>query len=200
MKKRHDVLCLNRQFCPLHILEWDKAISLIYQEKAKALDKDYISYSYKDWLTFSQTMDSHEFYKINSINYSVALPEIIHSVSFSRLPSRQVKYSRQSVFARDGFICGYCGNKFKSKELTVDHITPRALGGKTEWNNVISCCFTCNQMKADKTPKQAGMPLIFKPHKPGWLGPLQSINIDTHPCKSWKHFMKRVDTTVEEEV
>lgn len=197
MRKRYDTLVLNLAYCPIHIIDWDKAISLIYQEKARPLDISYIAYTFQEWLEFTKT-NADGYYKVHGVNFNIALPEIIVSTTFNRLPERQVKYSRQTVFTRDKYRCGYCGKTFRHKELTVDHILPKCLGGKTEWNNVISCCYSCNQSKADKTLKTAGLKLIFKPHKPGWNSPLQNINIETHPCKSWKHFMKRMDTTLEE--
>ena len=183
--KKYDVLCLNRAYIPVHIISWDKAISLIYQEKVRALDREYISYGLQDWLNFTAA-NAEEYYKVKSVNYAIALPEIIVSVTFNSLPSRQVKYTRQSA---------YCGKTFKMKDLTVDHIIPKGQGGKTEWSNVITSCFPCNQHKANRTPVQAKMPLLFRPHKPAWCSPLQHVNIETHPCKSWKHFMKRIDLT-----
>ena len=198
MKKLTDVLCLNKSFLTIHVLSWQKAISLIYQEKARALDREFTAYSYQDWLDFS-IANAESYYKVKGTNYSIALPEVIVSTSFNRLPERQVKYSRQSVFSRDKFTCAYCGKIFKVSDLTVDHIIPRAQGGKTEWDNVIASCFKCNQNKADRTPRQAGLKLHFRPTKPGWCSPLHNVNFNTHPCKSWQHFMKRVDITSNEE-
>jgi hypothetical protein len=45
-------------------------------------------------------------------------------------------------------------------------VTPRALGGKTTWENVVICCVPCNQRKAAKRPEQAGMRLHSQPVRP----------------------------------
>jgi len=190
-KRKHDVLVLNKSWAPVYIIDWKHAMSVIYQEKVHCLDHEMRSYRYADWLDLS-LRNAEDYYKVKSASVTIAIPEIIVSVTFNHLPSRCVKYSRQNVFTRDGCKCGYCGKQFKLKELTVDHIIPRAQGGMTTWDNVIACCFNCNQSKADRTPQQAGLKLKYKPHKPAWETPLDNINTEKHPCKSWNHFMKRV--------
>lgn len=192
-KKPHDVLVLNKGWAPIHIVDWKKAMSLLCTERVRAVD--HVSYNALDLHQWSANTANRldEFYMIKTASRDYALPEIIVAIEFSRLPQHQVKYSRQSVFARDDFTCGYCGNMFKSKELTIDHIVPRSQGGATSWNNVISSCFKCNQRKGGCTPAQANMKLLFKPHKPGWVSPLANIP-ESHPCKSWRHFMSTVAT------
>ena len=189
MKKKHDILVLNRNFVPIHIISWQKAMSLIIQDSARSLDRDVIAYDFSDWLLFSEK--DNDYAKVATVRYNIAVPEIVVLKKYDRLPTRDVKYSRQTLFERDGHICGYCGMEFDKKHLTIDHITPRAQGGKTTWANTISACFQCNNKKADKTPEQAGMPLKYKPRKPGWFSPLTHIKPD-HPCKSWFKFMSKV--------
>ena len=70
------------------------------------------------------------------------------------------------LFARDNHTCLYCGNVFKSCDLTLDHIVPRSWGGKKTWTNSATCCRRCNVKKADRTPEEAKMPLIAVPFKP----------------------------------
>jgi 5-methylcytosine-specific restriction endonuclease McrA len=74
--------------------------------------------------------------------------------------SRKPRYSRNALFVRDGGACQYCGVHLKKSAATVDHIVPRAQGGRTNWENVALSCQTCNHRKADRTPQQAGMPLL----------------------------------------
>ena len=192
--KKYDTLVLNKAWAPVHIIGWQKAMGLICSEKVHSLDRDLTVYHFKDWLDYS-LHNAETYYKVHSPTTAVAIPEIIVSVTFNRLPGRCVKYSRQNVFSRDKFRCGYCGRGFKAKELTIDHIIPRSQGGLTTWDNVVACCFDCNQKKADRTPAKANMALKFKPHKPKWESPLDNVT-KHHPCKSWQHFMRRIDTNI----
>ncbi|MGB7184392.1 MAG: hypothetical protein WBD51_20850, partial [Burkholderiaceae bacterium] len=38
--------------------------------------------------------------------------------------------------------------------------------GTDRWTNVVASCRSCNQRKANKTPEEAGMPLLFLPYVP----------------------------------
>lgn len=64
------------------------------------------------------------------------------------------KFCRRSVLLRDHMQCQYCGEQFESRDLTFDHVRPRADGGKTEWTNIVSACIPCNALKADRKTMQ----------------------------------------------
>ena len=59
------------------------------------------------------------------------------------------KFCRRSVFLRDHFCCQYCGEPFETSELTFDHYVPRARGGRTVWENILTACIRCNTAKRD---------------------------------------------------
>jgi len=195
--KFNDILVLNKVWIPVHIVDYKKAMSLIYQEHAHSLDRDFIAYGYKDWLDFT-IRNAETYQKVHTANYAIALPEIIVLTMYDRLPQRDVKYSRENVFMRDKNKCQYCGTHHPNKELTIDHVIPKALGGKSIWSNVVACCKTCNGRKADKRMEHCGMTLIHKPVEPRWFNPLTRFAGKEHPCKSWKKFMQRVDMDTKE--
>jgi 5-methylcytosine-specific restriction endonuclease McrA len=197
MKKAHDTLVLNKAWIPIYIISWRKGMSLIYQNNAHPLDRDYVAYNFEDWLKFS-AKNADDYAKIHTVNLSIAVPEIIVLTKYDKLPSRDVKYSRENVFHRDHNKCQYCGVVFSMKELTIDHIIPRCQGGKTVWNNVVACCKPCNNMKADKSLVQAGMKLIKLPTKPRWMNPISNSAGKAHICTSWEKFMIGVDIEKDE--
>jgi len=71
-----------------------------------------------------------------------------------------------ALFKRDTQLCMYCGEPFRSKELSRDHITPISQGGLDVWSNVVTACRRCNNHKAGRTPEQAGMELLAVPFIP----------------------------------
>lgn len=73
------------------------------------------------------------------------------------------------LFERDRHLCAYCGNQFGNRQLTRDHVHPTSRGGLDEWTNVVSACMRCNSRKADKTPEEANMPLLYVPYAPNWF-------------------------------
>lgn len=74
--------------------------------------------------------------------------------------------TNRTLFLRDHNVCAYCGGHFKDNDLTRDHVLPKSKGGLDKWENVVAACETCNNWKADRTPEQADMPLIFVPYVP----------------------------------
>lgn len=62
------------------------------------------------------------------------------------------KSLRFEVLRRDGFACHYCGRKPPEVELTIDHITPSALGGKDAPDNLRTACVDCNAGKGSTPP------------------------------------------------
>lgn len=73
---------------------------------------------------------------------------------------------RKILYARDRYLCAYCGQHFKPHRLTIDHVHPRSRGGKNIWMNAVTACYPCNHMKAAKTPEEAHMPLLYLPYIP----------------------------------
>lgn len=54
---------------------------------------------------------------------------------------------RESIKARDGYRCVYCGS---TEDLTIDHVKPRCFGGETNSSNCVTACRPCNQAKGSK--------------------------------------------------
>lgn len=190
MKKYTDILVLNKSYIPIHIVDWKKGMSLIFQENAKPLDQDLILYSFQEWLLFSTDYISKNYPKINTTKYEIAIPEIILLKNFDRLPHRDVKYSRQTLFERDGYKCYLCNNIFERKDLTVDHVIPRSKGGVTNWSNTITCCKNCNSIKSNKYLHELNLKPFFMPKKPRWINPISHSN-KKNILSSWEKFMDR---------
>ena len=76
------------------------------------------------------------------------------------------RISNPLLFARDGFLCMYCGLSFRRCELSRDHVIPTSIGGRDCWENCVTSCKKCNHHKNDRTPEQANMELLAVPFAP----------------------------------
>ena len=74
--------------------------------------------------------------------------------------------TNRTLFARDGYLCLYCGNAFSPRALTRDHVVPVSRGGNNLWSNVVSACRVCNHRKNNRTPAEWGVELIAVPYAP----------------------------------
>lgn len=75
-------------------------------------------------------------------------------------------YDRKLLFKRDHHMCAYCGQIFPERLLTQEHVHPESRGGATTWTNLVSACIACNQRKANRTPEEARMELLYLPYRP----------------------------------
>lgn len=62
------------------------------------------------------------------------------------------KRTRYEVLKRDNHTCRYCGASAPDATLTVDHVTPVALGGTDDPSNLVAACRDCNAGKASTSP------------------------------------------------
>ncbi len=164
-------LLLNATFEPLRVISWQKAITLVCQGKVEIID------------VYNK--------EIRGVTISFKLPSILRLLKYVRLRKGHdtVKFSRANIFARDNYSCQYCGDKFRSEDLTFDHVMPAAHGGKKTWENIVTACIDCNNKKANRTPDGAAMRLIKKPEKPKWM-PTVTITIGLkNTPESWRDYL-----------
>ena len=74
--------------------------------------------------------------------------------------------SKPKLLRRDRHTCAYCAQVFKERDLQCEHIVPQSRGGPWTWMNLVSACAACNGAKANRTPEEAGMPLVYLPYVP----------------------------------
>ncbi len=197
-----NVLVLNKHYMALRIVRARRAFSLLFRELAEVVsceEGNYYNYDFENWCEVSQFKrnfepDNHDW--ISTVNLHIAVPRIIRLLFYDRLPRNTVKFNRRNIFARDKNTCQYCGKHFSTTELSLDHIIPRSLGGKSLWTNIVCACTQCNVKKGGRTPAQARMKLIRKPIKPQ-SNPLLHVHLGHQRYKSWKQFLDHAYWSVE---
>ena len=188
------VLVLNRSWIAVHIANVRRAIRLLYQGYAKVVSpEDFSTYNVDDWKELSVAADE---YCIHTVNFKLMVPEVIVLTVFNGVYRRDVRFSRRNIFERDKNRCQYCSKKFKKWELTLDHVVPRSMGGRSTWENLVLACVPCNVGKGDRLPEEAGMPLIRKPRKPRWI-PYSGEGFSSIRKPSWQRFVDAAYWDVE---
>ncbi|MDE2620796.1 MAG: HNH endonuclease, partial [Sphingomonadales bacterium] len=129
-------------YYPLSLWPWQTAIKAVFLERVDIV----ASYARE----------------VHSPNWAMPIPSVIALRQYVK-PSEFPAFTRFNVFLRDRFQCRYCGD---AHQLTFDHVVPRRLGGRTEWENIVTACAPCNMKKGGRTPRQAGMPLLEPPIRP----------------------------------
>jgi len=194
----NQVLVLNRNFFAIQVTNWQRALKLVCTERATIVDEEYKTYSFPDWCELSRIMKNSPGGFVHTPTIKIAIPEVISLTFYDKIPFNDVKFTRKNIYEHYGYKCCYCGKKFSTKELNLDHVIPRSRGGKTDWLNVVTSCINCNLKKSNKLPKEAGMELIIKPSKPPYTSGLSFfLRSPVNIRSSWQKFIDSVYWNIE---
>jgi 5-methylcytosine-specific restriction endonuclease McrA len=141
------VLLINANWMPLATVSVRRALCLILTDRAEAVVSD----ENRPW---------------RSVSLSVPEPKVVRLLKMVKVPHRLVPLTKGNVMQRDDHTCQYCGQRLPRRELTIDHVVPRARGGKTKWDNVVAACRQCNGCKGNLLPSEAGLTLLQDPQQP----------------------------------
>ena len=188
------VLVLNRLFMAVRVVRARHAFVMLWKHVAEVVsveDETYACYDFSSWTEVSAYRKQfqpalHDW--IHTVRFELAVPRVIRLLRYDRLPKTRVRLNRRNLFTRDGNRCQYCGRKFKTPELSIDHVVPRSRGGRTLWNNVVCACMACNVRKGGRTPAEAGLALVREPVQPRF-SPAITLHAGNEKYRSWKQFL-----------
>ena len=147
------VLLLNGDYRPLGTLPIHRAVNLLIGKRAYGVE------------------GVEPARKLRTTRTIFEVPSVLVLKEYVNVPHRTKKWSRNGVLERDNYTCIYCGksaraDNIRRDEFTIDHIEPRARGGKSSWGNTACACYHCNHMKGDKGLGETGFKLRWEPKTP----------------------------------
>lgn len=181
MSNKRPILKLNASFFPLASSQWEDIIIDIFSGAVCPLDIWYtenedgtLDSSNVETFNVIRSWDEWKELPIRSVDDfvhtssgPVRLPSVVVASHFNRVIFKTVQFpTKQNIFKRDKYTCGYTGRKLQKHELSVDHIMPVSRGGKNTWDNLITCAKEVNTFKDNRTPQECGLKLLWKPEKP----------------------------------
>jgi 5-methylcytosine-specific restriction endonuclease McrA len=172
MTAAQPVLFLDAEWRPLRVEPWTRAICDVLLGKAEIIE-------------YSRDRS------IQGVSRTYPMPSVVRVLRRFKRDRIRIKFSRLNIYTRDRFTCQFCGERFMSEDLTFDHVVPRARGGKTTWENIVTACILCNKTKADRTPEEAGMRLLSKPKKPHFL-PAITVRMNSNIPVEWQAYWSTV--------
>jgi len=144
------VVLLNQDFSFIQVINWQRALRLLIKKKVEVIE-------YTDKVV-----------KNEERTFVITLPRILKLIYYVKnFYKKKVKFNRKNMLLRDNYECAYCGTTGnKNNKLTMDHIIPKSKGGKSTFENTVTCCTSCNSKKKNRTPEESGMVLIKKAYEP----------------------------------
>ena len=186
------ILVMNKGWSPIAVTTVRRGMSLVFREHARIVHHEtFEMFSWERWLDQrSSPLGDGEIVPsgfIRTVSLKIELPQVITLSSYNGVPSRQIPFSRRTLFKRDGYQCQYCGVRPGTGALTIDHVMPRSRGGATDWLNCVVSCVRCNVRKGARTPDEAGLILHRHPFRPNWVEDL--LTGEDIPA-AWEKFVK----------
>ena len=185
------VLVLNRHFQPVHVTSVKRAFTLLYLGAARVIEPDFSTFDFPGWAELAVAAEGEV---IHTVSRAIRIPRVIVLQMYDRLPKTRVRFSRLNIYARDDNTCQYCYQKLPRTQLNLDHVIPRARGGRTTWENVVCCCVPCNLKKGSKLVHEAGMKLLRQPFRPKWTPSFRAPN-GKIAHREWLPFLGLVDAS-----
>src|SRR2546423_4741702 len=119
MVLKRKVLLLNASYEALGVVDAPRAVHLIWKGAAEPVE--YVGGGV-----------------LRSQHFAFVVPSVIRLVAYIDLRRRRASSGKQRIriLARDRMRCQYCGLRGTIFDLTLDHITPRSRGGRSEPENL----------------------------------------------------------------
>ena len=136
-------LKLDASYRPIEVIPVHKGFNMVYSGRARLLE------GYHTGPTFN-----------------TVYPSVIVLKTYVSKYRLTISCNRRNIIWRDQNTCQYCGGVFSFKDLTMDHIVPKYLGGERTWTNIVASCKRCNGRKGHKTNQEFGKKPLTTPKKP----------------------------------
>ena len=163
------VLVLNATFEPINVTAVRRALVLMLKGVAQA-----------------EEIHPSE---VHSSSRAVSVPSVIRLLTYRHIPQQSRALSRKNILLRDRNTCQFCARALPASELTLDHVMPRSRGGHSSWENLVACCYECNNRKGDRTPEEAGLKLARRPRPFTLHTSRQLMRLIGHKDEKWRKYL-----------
>lgn len=159
-------------FLPLSALSWQDSIRALYLGTVTSL------HNYENWW-------------VQSPSQRIAVPSVVVTTRYIKIKRNSIAFNDTMVFLRDEYRCQYCGKLFSEHQLTLDHVTPRSMGGNRSWTNIVSACSPCNSRRGNNVRQRP----LKEPRRPNYwqMVELRRQHPLIIPDESWMPYLDWAD-------
>jgi len=159
----HTVLSLNANWQAIDVFTPAKAFGMMAAGVAVGVDicdSGMTPVPWDKWVELP-VREGEDFVK--TIKTNIRIPRVIIAVNYRHVHVGNDDASTESLARRQGFRCAYTNRRLNKRNWSRDHVIPKSRGGSSGPENIVIAHKDPNNKKADRTPEEAGMPLLFKP-------------------------------------
>ncbi len=178
-------LVLNKHWSPIRVCTVRRALTLVFKDLARIFEPgETLLHDFSSWADLKVAQGEP---CVQAVSLRIKIPEVIVLHRCERFLRPKVVFSRRNLFRRDRNTCQYCGRRFPTEDLSIDHVIPRSLGGHSSWSNCVVACLRCNSRKGSRTLEAARMQILRAPKEPP---PQMAFTLHLGQRKaSWEHFV-----------
>ncbi len=167
------------------------ALSQMAADACTGLDFEegyFLPVKWADWLDLEVR---HGDDRVGTPNRSVRAPRVIIAVKFNKVPLKRPRLTMKNLRERDGGKCAYTERVLKPDECSMEHILPRSKGGETIWENVALADKRINNIRGNRSLKEAGLTLKINPSVPVAKPFHQTLAAGGLKFREWEFFVKQ---------
>jgi 5-methylcytosine-specific restriction endonuclease McrA len=190
MLNKATVLVLNRNWQAINVRTPQEAFCQMATGVATALEiegEDQIRpVSWDEWIRLPirpQDQAAH------TVRGAIRIPTVIVLANFAKVPKKRPKLCARTIRERDGNRCQYTGKLLLPEEGSIDHVVPRARGGRDAWENCVWASKQVNARKGNRLPYEAGLRLLKTPRAIPEM-PASAFIRNAHSVEDWKLFLR----------
>ena len=185
------VLVLNKSWQPINVMTVQKALSMMAADAATAFDfadGNFVPVKWSDWLNLPVRAEDDG---IRTPSRVVRVPRVIVAVAFNKVPLKRPRLTLKHLRERDNHRCAYTQRVLKPEECSMEHVVPKSKGGATKWRNVVLADKKVNNLRGDKSLKEAGLILRVQPFVPSARPFHESLRRRGITFPEWEFFVKK---------
>jgi 5-methylcytosine-specific restriction endonuclease McrA len=159
-------LVLNRSWQAINVVTVQAALLQMAADAATGMDfsdGNFIPVKWVDWLALNVRPED-DF--VGTPSRRVRAPRVIIAVKFNKVPLKRPRLTMRHLRERDGGRCAYTERVLKPDECSMDHVVPRSKGGVTSWSNIVLADKRINNIRGNRSLKEAGLTLKIQPREP----------------------------------
>lgn len=184
-------LVLNRSWQAVNVITVQAALSMMAADAATGMnftEGNFVPVRWNDWLNLPVRAEDD---CIGTPSRRVRAPRVIIAVKFNKVPLKRPRLTMRHLRERDGGRCAYTERLLKPEECSMEHVVPRSKGGATEWKNVVLADKRINNIRGNRSLKEAGLTLKIQPKVPG-AKPFHESLKSRLKFPEWEFFVKKV--------
>ena len=164
-------LVLSNSWMPIDIIRAERAISKLIgsedlsrkDDPVKVLNVWGVPCTWSEWISTDEHLNTHQPF-MRSKNAEFPIPTIL--VTGANWNWRKQKHDTSYLYRRFKGICQICHKKYPLKDMSIEHVKPRSLGGADCPTNTTMTCRGCNSKKGSQFPYYDAFGNELKPAKP----------------------------------